>query len=209
LKDFEMLSWFSNIYIQPVAVLSTSEGAPGLPAGTSPAVYVKSDASVPAPPVEGLTSNQILKTTFSSVPVIWQSELAQEYQGLGEALGEMTDLDEGSEWKIDPPVYGAACFVAAGLMLSSYPAPRILNHGPKSVVFNWSRGNSNLYLTISADKVSALISSPERIQRRVEFSLNDLLNPALVLSALQPAHFEQPAVLRLTGSVSDLTDVVG
>jgi hypothetical protein len=202
-----MLRWLSEIYVQPVAVIATSDSPTGL--GASSATYVKSDASVPAPPIEGLTSSHILKTTFSSVPVIWQSELIQEYQGLGEALGQMTELDEDSEWKIDPPVYDAARFIAAGLMINSYPAPRILNHGPKSVVFNWPRGNSNLYLTISADRVSALISSPERIQRRVEFTLTDLLNPAQVLSALQPANFEQPTLLRLTGTVSDLTEVVG
>jgi hypothetical protein len=201
----------SNVYLQSVAVLATSE----LPQSTAPeALRADSsgrqirrlDSSIAGPGSE--TSTQILRTTFSSVPVILQSELIQDYQELGEALNQMTELDEQNEWSIDPPVYRTACFIAAGLMVNSFKAPRIFTHGPKSVVFNWSRGASNLYLTISDDKVSALLSSPERIQRRIEFSVTDLLNPGRLLSTIQSAHLEQPTQLRLNGAVPDPSELV-
>ncbi len=72
----------------------------------------------------------------------------QEYLELGEALSEMVELEEKDEWRIDAPVYANACHIAAELVASSYPAPRIFNHGPKSVVFNWSIENKS-YLTIA------------------------------------------------------------
>jgi hypothetical protein len=147
--------------------------------------------------------NLILKTSFSSLPVISQSELNQEYQELGRALSELTELDQGNDWKVDAPVYATALFVAAALMASSYPAPRIFSHGPKSVVFNWCHKTDNLYLTISADKLSALISSPQRIKRRLEFSTNELPNPALILLAIGPGGLEQQSVRLITETVSD------
>jgi hypothetical protein len=147
--------------------------------------------------------------TLSSVPVIWESELRQqEYQELGAALGEMTKLEEGDEWKIDPPVYNAACYIAAGLMAHSFPAPNIFNHGTKSVVFNWSYGADNMYLTISADHVSALIFSPERIKRRVEYSLNELTDPSIALVSVR-AFLKKPVKRLLTGAVTDPTEFVG
>jgi hypothetical protein len=199
-KDFEML-----VYLQPIAVLATSEPPSGEIAGIT-----KSDRSVTQQlSVEALTSNQIFRTAFSSIPVVWKSELGQKYQELGEALSQMTELEEGSEWRIDPPVYGAACFVAAGLMVTGVPAPRVFNHGPKSVVFNWSDNTNNLYLTVSADAISALVSSPERIQRRIELVATEALNPALLFSTIQSGQLARPAPLRLTGTVSDLSEVVG
>jgi len=156
------------------------------------------------------TETLILRTTFSSVPVIWESELRQqEYQELGAALSEMTKLEEGDEWKIDPPVYNAACYVAAGLMAHSFPAPRIFNHGTKSVVFNWSYGADNMYLTISADHISALISSPERIKRRVEYSVNELTDPSVALLSIRAAYLKKPVKRLVTGAVSDPTEFVG
>jgi len=103
-----------------------------------------------------------------------------------------------------PPVYNAACYVAAGLMANSFPAPRIFTHGPKSVVFNWSNEVDNLYLTISADKISALISSPERIKRRIDYSANELMNPSLALSSIRAAYSEKP--VEVTGAVFDLPE---
>ncbi len=151
----------------------------------------------------------LIMTTFSSVPVIWESELRhQEYQELGAALSEMTKLEEGDEWKIDPPVYNAACYVAAGLLAHSFPAPRIFNHGSKSVVFNWSYGADNMYLTISADHISALISSPERIKRRVEYSANELMDPSAALSSVR-AFLKKPVQRLVTGAVTDPTEFVG
>jgi hypothetical protein len=152
----------------------------------------------------------LILTAFSSVPVIWDSELRQqEYHELGAALGEMTKFDEGDEWKIDPPVYNAACYVAAELKANSFPAPRIFNHGAKSVVFNWSQGEDNMYLTISANHISALISSPERIKRRVDYSVNELTDPSFVLSSIRAAYFKKPVQRLVTGTVDEPTEFVG
>ena len=130
---------------------------------------------------------QILRQTFSNVPIISQSELSRSTKELGEALTEMIEFDEDEEWKIEAPVFHAARYVAALLRDRSYPAPRLFNHGPKSVVFNWSLGTDNLYLTVSADKMSALVSSPERIKRRIDYSANESLDSVLILFAIQDA----------------------
>src|SRR6266850_2368720 len=113
--------------------------------------------------------SRIVRETFSSVPMISRHELATEFRELGEALAEMRELDEDSEGRIDPPVYETAYRVAAELMAYSFPAPQAFTHGPKSVVFNWTRECNNLYLTVSADRISALVSTPARIKRRLEF----------------------------------------
>jgi len=143
----------------------------------------------------------VFGTIFTNVPVILKSELINEYQDVGQTLNEMTDLEEGNEFWIEPAVYSAACFVAAGLMASSIPAPRVLTHGPNSVVFNWSDQTDNLYLTVSADRLSALISSPERITRRVEYSIKGLISPSLVFSTIRAAYTGKPIKLVARGSV--------
>jgi hypothetical protein len=143
----------------------------------------------------------VFGTTFTNVPVILKSELINEYQDVGQALNEMTDFEEGNEWWIEPAVYNAACFVAAGLMANSIPAPRVLNHGPSSVVFNWSQKTDNLYLTVSADRLSALISSPERITRRVEFSIKGFISLSLAFSTIRAAYTGEPIKLITSGSV--------
>ena len=153
------------------------------------------------------SENWVFRKAFSSVPVVLQAQLSEEYRDLGEALGEMTELEPDDEWRIEPSVYDAARFVAVGLMANSCPAPRILSHGPKSVVFNWPRDTDNLYLTVSADRMSALISSPERIKQRMDLSLAESL-AALVFSATQPRHLGQSLRL-LTGAVSDPSEIVG
>jgi hypothetical protein len=94
-------------------------------------------------------------------------------------------------------------------MSNSFPAPRIFNHGPKSVVFNWSKEADNLYLTVSADHVSALISSPERIKRRIDLTANELANPSLALSSIRAAYSEEPVKRLITGAVPDLPELVG
>ena len=159
-------------------------------------------------PISPAAESHILRTTLRSVPIIWKAELSQDYKELGESLSEMTKLNEGDEWIIDKPVYQFACHIAFELMLYSYPAPQIFTHGPKSVVFDWSQGANSLYLTISADKISALISTPERIKRRVDYSTKELLNPSLILSAIQSAHLEQP-VVSINKAVSDPSELVG
>ncbi len=215
---FRMLSRLTNIYRQAVVVLESSSELPNthapnvlVPDSTgnySHTVQMRPGVSefVDASP---RTESVILRTTFSSVPIIWQSELRREYQELGQALSEMTEVEEGDEWKIDAPVYNAACYVAEGLMASSFPAPRIFNHGPKSVVFNWSKDADNLYLTVSADHVSALISSPERIKRRIDLSANELMNPSFALSSIRAAYSEEPVKRLITGAVPDPSELPG
>jgi hypothetical protein len=132
------------------------------------------------------------KGSISTVPIVWESELFNEYRELGEALAELKELDEDDEWKIEAPVYDAARSVAFGLMINWFPAPKILHHGPDSVVFNWTSKTDNLYLTISSDRMSALISSPERIKRRIEFPAQMFQNPVPVIRYLQSVYLEQP-----------------
>jgi hypothetical protein len=198
--------WVNSVFLQPFAVLSSaSTDVTSLePGGT----YVR-ESNTSEPMTAMVSSSPIFKSIFSSVPVVWESELAVEYHELGEALGQMTDLENGDEWRIDRAVFDTACFVAAGLFLTEQSAPRVFTHGPKSIVFNWGRENADLYLTISADRVSALISSPERVQRRIDFSLNDTSSQALLLSAIQSTDPEPVRPLRLRGTVPDLFDVVG
>jgi|SRR5271156_120756 len=200
------LRWVNTVYLQPFAVLpgaSTEVQSPD-PVGN----YVKeSNSSEPVTAI--VSSSPIFTNIFSNVPVVWESELVREYHELGDALGQMTELDEGNAWKIEKPVFDAACFVAAGLFLTEQSAPRIFNHGPQSIVFNWERKKANLYLTISADTISALISSPERVQRRIDFSISDTSRPALLLSALQSANLEPTRHFRLRGNVPELVEVVG
>jgi hypothetical protein len=149
----------------------------------------------------------ILKTT--SIPIIWDSELRHEYQELGEALSEMTEFEEADESKVDSSVYQAASYVAARLMSISCPAPRVFNHGPKSVVFNWSSETGNLYLTISADHISALISSPERIKRRLDYLVNELVDPSLVLSSIAAAYFKKPVKRLIAATLPDPLELIG
>lgn len=148
-----------------------------------------------------IPERQTLRVPFTSTGIIWRAELSQEYLELGEALSEMAELEEGDEWRIDRPVYAAACRIAAELKAAHYQAPRIFNHGPKSVVFNWSVGTNNWYFTISSNRISALASSPERIERRIDDSLNQLTNPALFLSYIQPGN--QGQAFALIRAVSD------
>jgi len=134
---------------------------------------------------------QPLRMSVSSICIIGPSELSQEYQEVGEALSEMVNLDEDNEWRIELPVYAIACHIAGKLKEATYPAPRIFNHGPKSVVFNWSRGNDDLYLTISANGISALLSSARSIQRRIDCSFNEFSTPVLLLSSIQTDQWGQ------------------
>jgi len=197
-----------KVYRQAMVILDSSSKLPDTsvsPYAQTVQVKLSATGFTDVMPTETL-----IVTTFSSVPVIWESELRQqEYQELGAALSEMTKFEEGDEWKIDPPVYNAACYVAAGLLAHSFPAPRVFNHGSKSVVFNWSYGADNMYLTISADHISALISSPERIKRRVEYSVNELVDPSIALLSIRAAYFKKPVRRLVTGAVSDPAEFVG
>jgi hypothetical protein len=160
--------------------------------------------------IENDTDRQgtIASTVFSNVPVVWNAELSREYLELGSALKGMAELQEGDEWRIDAPVYATACYVASELRDSSYPAPSVFTHGPESVVFNWSNGANNLYLTITSDRMSALVSTPERITRRIDYQPFLLANPSEAILALQSAYSGQPVGRLLSPSVFSATPLL-
>lgn len=197
-----MLNYSTNIYQQALVVLNSSYGAPNVSVGTS-GISILPSSFTDTTPAVSTTESLVLMSTFSSAPTIWGLELTQNYQELGQALNEMTELEEGEDWRIDPPVFHAARYIASELMRMSFPAPRIFNHGPKSIVFNWSIGGNDLYLTISADRMSALISSPERIQRRIDYSANQMIDSSFTLLYIESAYFGKPVERRVTGTTSN------
>jgi hypothetical protein len=199
-----MLNLPINIYPQPTIILESSSVLPeddqakiGFPK------VVRNDSEFTS--AITISEGRILPMRASSVDIIGRLEQIQEYLELGEALSEMVGFEKDDEWKIDEPVYATACYIASELMATPYPAPRIFNHGPKSVVFNWSVGTKNLYLTISPNRISALLSSPERIEQRMDYSLNQLPNPALFLSFIQPGHRGQ-ALIKAVSDPPELFD---
>jgi hypothetical protein len=197
-----MLNYATNIYQQAFVVLDSSYVAPSVSAGNI-GITILPASYTDTVPVVSTTESLVLRDTFSSAPTILDLELTQKYQELGQALSEITELEEGEDWHIDPPVCYAARYVASELMRMSIPTPRIFNHGPRSVVFNWSIGVNNLYLTISADRMSALISSPERIQRRIDYSSSQMIDSPLALLYIESAYFGKPVERRITGTTSN------
>ncbi len=168
-----MIGQFSEVYTQALVVLSSN-----LPAATeSGSASLRSEPSALGP------QSLLLQTTFSSISAVWDYDLFYSYHELGEALSELKELGDGDEWTIKPGVYFSASYIASELATSGVPAPRIFSHGSESVVFNWSIDTYNVYLTISADRVSALISSPEKIQRRSEYSPKRADNPTAAFLA--------------------------
>ena len=192
---------------QAVLVLDSSSEVPRLSTAPSESSNAAT-AGQYATSVPSFADSWVVQNSFSSVPILWQSQIVEEYRELGIALREMTQLGQVDEWGIEAPVMAAALNVAAGLMANCYPAPHVFTHGRSSVVFNWPAGNNNLYLTVSADKTSALISTPERITQRVDFLATEFLQPGFFLPAIQSAHLN-PQVKLLTGAVSDSIETVG
>jgi len=195
---------FTKISLQPFAVAGGSQAF--WPSAT---IIGNEFVANPANTVVSfpLQSDQysLIAKPLWNIPIVWQSELDRDYQELGTALKELVELDEGDEWKIDESVHQTACYVAAELSARSIPAPRLFNHGSRSVVFNWSRGEDNLYLTISSDYVSALISSPQQIKRRMEFPTKYLLDSTVVVRGLLAPTYGQ-ALVPKTSSTSEASD---
>ena len=136
----------------------------------------------------------------SSEPIISQWELFDEYRELGEALGQMAELDEDDDLWIEAPALNIARNVAVELMTSAFPVPQIFNHGPKSLVFNWVYGRDNLYLTVSSVNVSILVSTPQKIKRRVEYPVGEFLKHEHTVPLLQLAYSEQQATMTVSGT---------
>ena len=117
---------------------------------------------------------------------------ATSYREVSQALAQMHSLDDDDEWKIQTPVYNASIRVAALLIENNIPQPGVLTHGPKSVVFNWSRDDTNLYLTISKSKLFVLASTSKGIGIRTELTKVLGENTDLFFSALSSARLLSP-----------------
>ena len=93
-------------------------------------------------------------------------------------------------------MYNVAQIVAGELVAAEYPAPKVMLHGPRSVVFYWGQGTNNLYVTVSEDFISLLVSSQRRIQLRLELPRNALLGSSVLLPAIESARLGRPVVTR-------------
>jgi hypothetical protein len=159
------------------------------------------------PVIASTRENQIVRTTLlSSAAFTPWATISHGYQKLGKVLEEMRNIDSADEEKIHGPVIKNACDLANGLLAKQYPAPKVFNHGPASVVFNWTRGNRSLYLTVSEKYVSALLSTPEKIQKRINLSTESLLDPATVVRGLLPSPTEQLVTRNSSSQVPDITE---
>jgi hypothetical protein len=199
-----MFNYVTTAYVQSVLVVDSSTPPPPTASPDIAWDYnrsinenMRSQEEAPQAVIEVISPSNpselgITSTMFASVPVVLRYELDQDYRDLGDALKEMVELDEGDDWRIDTPVYETACLVAAGLRDIHLPAPRVFTHGPKAVVFNWSNDIDNLYLTISADRMSALISTPESITRRIDYSHRLLADPAVAFDSIESAYLGLP-----------------
>jgi|ERR1700733_3025236 len=152
-----------------------------------------------------LTLESQVFRTFASIPVISQTQLAAEYKDLGDALAQMQEINVGEDWSVEQPVYEAASYVATILRARAFPVPKVFNHGPASVVFNWRNINSELYLTVSGNGLSALISTPERITKRLDIKYSDeaLLKPTEFFALILAYHVLEPLVLEVSSGTSE------
>jgi hypothetical protein len=141
------------------------------------------------------TTSVVLCKSFASTSSLWRQELDTQYRELGETLSELRhSCDE--DFKVDESVYNAASRVAAVLASRSCPAPKVFTHGPKSAVFSWEDGSKCVYLTVSANHLSALVSTAEQIKQRIEFSTKTLQQTTLVVAAIESAQLERPVLAK-------------
>jgi hypothetical protein len=117
----------------------------------------------------------IVPTSGTAVSTSNVSSLTQveTYVELHQALTELHYLNEDADWKIQTQVYWASLQVAAALVQNDIPKPGVFTHGPKSVVFNWTGNDLDLYLTVSKGRLSVLVSSADGIEYRGELSADN------------------------------------
>jgi hypothetical protein len=189
----------TNLRLDATYLLSTTDAVVTAGDSISNATNLQYETTTPRVSADWYTAGAVsanslvVSSSFLSFFGAWQPTLSADYQELADALVEMSE-PEADEWAIDEPVYNVAHFVATSLLNCSYPAPKVFSHGPKSVVFNWLNGGDNLYLTVSASRVAALVSSPERIKRRFEVSTSALSDPSRLLPALKSVQVNGPVV---------------
>jgi hypothetical protein len=165
---------------------------------TNISAYSTSTANAPVAFVPLTFTNRIIiRTTYLSAPSKGTPALAFDYRDLGNALKEMAEADDDDDWKIGEGVYDIASSFAEMLLAASCPAPRLLSHSPQTVVFNWCQNAKNYYLTFSPNGVSALMSTPENIQARKDWSTKEL-SASVVDLLLAGANYPKPSLRRLT-----------
>jgi hypothetical protein len=116
----------------------------------------------------------------------------RSYAELHQALTDLHSLSDDADWKIQTPVYCASLQVAAALAEKNIPKPSVFTHGARSVVFNWSGNDVDLYLTISKSRLSVLVSSTKGIEYRTEFSPDSGEDTNRFLSALRSVRLIAP-----------------
>jgi hypothetical protein len=151
-------------------------------------------------PVEEIRT--VLPPLVSSQSTELATVQSEDYQLLENSLAELNELDEEDDWKIEDKVYAASVRVALALMEKSVPLPSVFTHGPKSVVFNWTRGSDDLYLTVTSSKMYVLVSSQLGVQYRAEVgaTLTDRTNQ--FFSALTFARLTTQPLLPYRASAS-------
>lgn len=165
------------------------------------------------PSTSNCRTNSFGLSIFSQTALVSKTSIAtahsnfvSAYSEVGQALGEMASSDTDDDWKIEPAVINNANLVAIELMANAYPAPRIFSHGSKSVVFNWELNDKNIYLTISENKLSALVSNQETITFQKVFSGNEILERTYALLTIRSAQADQNFVSS-AGSSTDALDI--
>ncbi len=129
-----MFNHQAKIYQQALIVLDSSVGAPGLPLSQTSHDNFETDYSGVTLYQPALTEPvgawveidcQITRDAFSSVPVLWASDLGQSYQELGEALSEITELGQEDDWRIEFPLFTIPRDnIASELMRMSFSRPK-------------------------------------------------------------------------------------
>ncbi len=183
-----------SIYQLPQSLYTIGRSFQIEPVQIEPVVLTFGDMQSPNVQIVPLNT-VVMGNSFVCYPANSSPQLASDYGELGETLAELRDSSADDEWLIDEPVYDIATQVASSLMALSYPAPKIFSHGRKSVVFNWEAADDrSLYLTISKDYVAGLLSSPSKIERRVQVPVALLVDTSLVRPFVEWTKSGQPVV---------------
>jgi hypothetical protein len=85
------------------------------------------------------------------------------YCAVHKTLTDMRKAPVGGQWSVEPQVFNASVQVLDILMHCAAPEPRVISHGPKSVVFSWEGGGQSLYLTVTGQSVGMLLSNSDGI----------------------------------------------
>lgn len=150
-------------------------------------------------------SISVSSSVFDEKPI---EDMVVAYNQVGDALYFLSNLDDEDNQKIEASVLATASSIALCLVDHSIQAPKVFNHGPKSVVFNWTdEDKNNLYLTVSAYKVSALLSKSNRQKHRMECSAKEFLDSEFAVQRLTFLDQSEPRVV-VTKSSSNTPEIL-